>query len=104
MPRSEAYLDAPINLRRVRHAEAFTDSLTGVPFVAGVAQSGMPPSVLSRLIGLGIPLLDLGPWDAAPSPLAALPAEPAPTDAPVVSAPSPMRPVPSPYVPPSRRK
>mgnify|MGYP003649546289 CR=1 FL=1 len=86
MPRSEAHLDAPIGLRRVRHAEAFTDSLAGVPFVSGVAQSGMPPSVLSRLVGLGLPLLDLGLWDApAPAPSAVLPPEPATPDAPAVS-------------------
>jgi hypothetical protein len=96
MPRSEAHLDAPINLRRVRHAEAFTDSLAGVPFVAGAAQSGMPPSVLSRLVGLGLPLLDLGPWDAVPvTPDAS--AEVLPSDPPPA-------PSPSAYVPPSRRK
>lgn len=66
MPPSEAYLDAPRALRRVRHVGSFTDSLGGVMFVAGVAQSGMPEHVLARLRGIGLPLLDLGPWEAAP--------------------------------------
>lgn len=96
MPASEAYLDAPINLRCVRHAEAFSDVLAGVVFVAGVAQSGMPPSVLSRLMGLGLPLSDLGPWDAVPV---------APdASAEVLPSAPPPAPSPSPYVPPSRRR
>lgn len=106
MPRSEAYLDAPRSLRRVAYRGSFTDSLAGVAFVAGVAQSGMPSSVLARLIGVGLPLDDLGPWEDAPpaveSPDAVLPSEPAPVDPPVASVPSPMRPV-APFSSPRRR-
>ena len=104
MPTSEAHLDAPRALRRVRHREAFNDYLAGVAFVGGAAQAGMPESVLARLVGLGLPLDDLGPWEtpaAEASPdLAALPAEPAPDDAPGVSAAHPAPPAPSASPPP----
>ncbi len=119
MPPSEAYLDAPRALRRVRHREAFTDSIGGVVFVAGEAQSGMPESVLARLRGIGLPLDDLGPWEPAPvaappavepvaPPSAALPSEPAPPDAPEEPPSSTAPPAPSPpprhVPPPSRRR
>ena len=123
MPRSEAYLDAPRALRRVRHREAFSDFLAGVAFRDGAAVSGMPASVLARLVGLGLPLDDLGPWEdsleanvgapSAPAPapapyLAALPPEPAPDDAPEVSpahaAPPASSPLPRHVPPPARRR
>lgn len=80
MPCSEAYLDAPRSLRRVVHRERFTDSLAGVDFVDGVATSGMPESVVARLVGLGVPLSDCGPWEPSADALATLPAEPAAAD------------------------
>lgn len=66
---SEAWRDAPRGLRRVRHRGVFSDVLGGVVFVAGEAQSGMEGVTLARLVGCGIPLDDLGPWeDVAASP------------------------------------
>ncbi len=121
MPASEAHLDAPRALRRVRYRGHFTDCIRGVAFIGGAAQSGMPEAVLSQLLGIGLPLDDLGPWEpaaiAAPPavepvapPSAALPSEPAPPDAPVVSpahaappAPSPLPP-PRPFTPTHRRR
>ncbi len=109
MPASEAWRDAPRALRKVRHREAFSDVLGGVAFVAGVAQAGMPEPVVARLVGCGVPLLDLGPWEDAPAPApaeAAPPSDdapaPSPLDAPAVAAPSAARPALSPSAPPSR--
>lgn len=90
MPCSEAYLDAPRSLRRVVHRERFNDSLAGVGFVDGVATAGMPESVFARLVGLGVPLSDCGPWEpsAVADALATLPTEPAaaaPLAAPLVA-------------------
>lgn len=111
MPASEAWRDAPVALRKVRHRDSFTDYLGGVPFVRGEAQAGMPGTVLSRLLGIGLPLIDLGPWEPLPvavvappveappapdAPPPAAPQAPAPPDAPAVAAPSAVRPAPSP--------
>lgn len=98
MPRSEAFLDAPRAFRRVAYRGSFTDHLGGVAFVGGVAQSGMPESTLARLVSIGLPLDDLGPWIDAPAPVAAPPA-PALPDPPTASVPSPVRSV-APFLPP----
>lgn len=100
MPASEAHLDAPRALRRVVYRGSFTDHLGGVAFVDGVAQSGMPERVLRGLLGIGLPLVDLGPWEA-PSPDAAPPA--AIPDAPAVSPAHAAPPAPSPSRHNSRR-
>lgn len=123
MPPSEAWRDAPVGLRKVRHRDSYTDHLGGVSFLRGEAQAGMSSTVLARLLGIGLPLVDLGPWEPAPvaappavepvaPPSAALPSEPAPPDAPVVSpahaappAPSPLPlPPPRPFTPTHRRR
>lgn len=102
MPVNEAYLDAPRALRRVHYrGGAYTDHLAGVSFIDSVPQSGMSAAVLARLVGIGIPLDDLGPWEDTPPAivvapdLAALPVEPAPDDAPAVSPAHVARPAPS---------
>lgn len=104
MPANEAHLDAPAALRRVRYrGGAFTDHLGGVSFVDSVAQSGMAASTLARLVGIGLPIVDLGPWEDAPSPapvVAVAPPveEPPPPAEPVAIAP---RVIPAP-IPPAR--
>lgn len=63
---SEAHLDAPPNLRRVR-VHGFNDSAAGVAFVDGEAQSGVPPIVVARMRAIGFRVEDLGPWSEPPS-------------------------------------
>ena len=67
MPASEAHLDAPRARRRVVYP-GFNDHVGGVTFADGVGLSGMAEGVLARLLGIGLPLVDLGPWEDAPAP------------------------------------
>lgn len=85
------------DLVRVRYQRGFTDGLAGTAFVDGVS---LPISRLraARIVaglGNGACVIEPGvePW---PSDLAALPPEPAPNDAPVVSPAHVARPAPSP--------
>lgn len=65
MPKSEAYLDDCATPQRVRYP-GFNDAVGGVRFVNGVALDPMPTRVLTRLLGIGIPLDVVGPWVDAP--------------------------------------
>lgn len=58
---SEAHLDTPQKLRRVR-VPGFNDSAVGVAFVDGEAQSGVPSIVVARMRAIGFTVEDLGPW------------------------------------------
>ena len=96
MPISESPNDAPRDLVRVRHLHSYTGhigSVRGVSFVAGVAQNGIAQAEAERLLGIGIPIVIEGPWEAvaiaAPPPVtpaAVVPVTPvdvlAPTEAP----------------------
>lgn len=62
MPKSEAHLDAPAGLLRVR-LPGFTDSVGGVRFVDGEALDPMPQRVLTRLQGIGLRVEVVGPWE-----------------------------------------
>jgi hypothetical protein len=72
MPRSEVHLDARDDLRRTRIA-GFSDSVVGVRFVDGVAFDPMPQAAIERLRGIGLPIEDVGPWEAAEPVLSAAP-------------------------------
>ena len=61
MPKSEAHLDACADNLRVR-LHGFSDSVGGVRFVDGEAIDPMPTRVLTRLLGIGLPLVVVGPW------------------------------------------
>lgn len=93
MPVSEAHLDKPRDLVRLRYP-SYTGDLRGVVFVDGVAQNGCPAHIADRLRGIfGAVIEIVGPWDAhpvvAPAPSSAIqtpvspPAPDAPTIAPV---------------------
>jgi len=66
MPVSEAHLDTPRDLVRLRYP-SYTGDLCGVQFVDGVAQSGCPARVADRLRGIfGAAIEVVGPWGAQP--------------------------------------
>lgn len=90
MPVSEAHLDAPRDLVRLRFP-SFTGELRGVMFVDGTAQNGCPPHIAERLRGIfGAVVEVVGPWE--PAPIAAeAPAAPEPAPAPP-SLPQPIEP------------
>lgn len=68
MHRSDAHLDAPRGLVRLRFP-AFTGEVRGVVFRDGEAQNGCAPHVAEALRGIfGPALAVVGPWGAAPSP------------------------------------
>lgn len=99
MPVSEAHLDKPRDLVRLRYP-SYTGDLRGVVFVDGVAQNGCPAHIADRLRGIfGAVIEIVGPWDAHP--VAAPGVRP---PAPGAAAPSihdPLAPV-SPSAPPSK--
>lgn len=66
MPVSEAHLDAPRDLVRLRYP-SFTGELRGVMFVDGAAQNGCAPHIAERLRGIfGAVVEVVGPWEPAP--------------------------------------
>jgi len=90
MPVSEAHLDIPTDLVRVRYP-SYSGDLLGVLFVDGVAQSGMPRAKAQRLVGIfGQVFQIVGPWEStsAPTAPAAPAAEPAPAPLPRPSKPA----------------
>lgn len=105
MPVSEAHLDTPRDLVRLRYP-SYTGDLRGVVFVDGVAQNGCPAHVAERLRGIfGAVIEIVGPWDAhpvvapgahppapgamAPSPAILTPVSPPAPDAPTIAPVSP---------------
>jgi len=83
MPVSEAHLDKPRDLVRLRYP-SYTGDLRGVVFVDGVAQNGCPAHIADRLRGIfGAVIEIVGPWDAHP-----VVAPGAPPPAPGATAPS----------------
>lgn len=84
MPVSEAHLDTPTDLVRVRYP-SYTGDLLGVLFVDGVAQSGMARVKAQRLAGIfGHAFQIVGPWEStsAPTGPTAPAVEPAPAPLP----------------------
>ena len=68
MPVSEAHLDTPTDLVRVRYP-SYTGDLLGVLFVDGVAQSGMARVKAQRLAGIfGHAFQIVGPWESTSAP------------------------------------
>lgn len=91
MPVSEAHLDTPTDLVRVRYP-AYTGDLLGVLFVDGVARSGMARAKAQRLAGIfGHPFQIVGPWESTSVPTGLAPSVPAAVEA-VEPAPLPVRP------------
>jgi hypothetical protein len=82
MPKSEAHLDDCTRPLRVRFP-AFSDSAGGVRFVDGEALDPMPTHVLARLLGIGLPLVVVGPWSDPVPPPAVLTVTPEPPAEPV---------------------
>ncbi len=82
MPKSEAHLDDCARPLRVR-LPGFNDSAGGVRFVNGEALDPMPPRVLARLLGIGIPVEVVGPWSDPVPPPAVLTVTPEPPAEPV---------------------
>lgn len=85
MPVSEAHLDTPTDLVRVRYP-SYTGDLLGVLFVDGVAQSGMSRAKAQRLAGIfGHSFQIVGPWESTSAPTGptapAASAEPSPAPA-----------------------
>ena len=97
MPVSEAHLDKPRDLVRLRYP-SYTGDLRGVVFVDGVAQNGCPAHIADRLRGIfGAVIEVVGPWDAPP--VAAPEARPPVSGAAAPSVHDPLAPV-SPSAPP----
>ena len=91
MPVSEARLDTPTDLVRVRFT-AYTGDLHGVLFVDGEAQAGMARAKAQRMAGIfGHPFQIVGPWESTSAPTGPAPSAPAAVEA-VEPAPLPVRP------------